>query len=96
MKIRKIEIKNFRMVKVLDWNLPKADVFCLIGKGDSSKSIILEVIRYTTASDDTVAVFLYCGFMLLTGPFAKRKILSNVGLHSSDVPPHLSLESNPT
>lgn len=46
MKIRKISIKNFRGVKELDWNLPKADVFCLIGKGDSSKSTILEAIRY--------------------------------------------------
>jgi putative ATP-dependent endonuclease of the OLD family len=46
MKIRKIKIKNFRGVKELDWNLPKADIFCLIGKGDSSKSTILEAIRY--------------------------------------------------
>jgi putative ATP-dependent endonuclease of the OLD family len=45
-KIRKIEIKNFRWIKVLDWNLPKANIFCLIGKGDSSKSTILEAIRY--------------------------------------------------
>ena len=47
MKIRKIEIKNFRGVKELDWNLPKSDIFCLIGKGDSSKSTILEAIRHT-------------------------------------------------
>lgn len=46
MKIRKIKIKNFRGVKELDWNLPEADIFCLIGKGDSSKSTILEAIRY--------------------------------------------------
>ncbi|MBA4110327.1 MAG: hypothetical protein C0487_12120 [Leptothrix sp. (in: Bacteria)] len=46
MKIRKIKINNFRGVKELDWNLPKADIFCLIGKGDSSKSTILEAIRY--------------------------------------------------
>jgi putative ATP-dependent endonuclease of OLD family len=46
-KIRKIMIKNFRGVKELDWNLPTADIFCLIGKGDSSKSTILEAIRYT-------------------------------------------------
>lgn len=46
MKIRKIKIKNFRGVKELDWNLPKSDIFCLIGKGDSSKSTILEAIRY--------------------------------------------------
>jgi len=45
-KIRKINIKNFRGVKELNWNLPKADVFCLIGKGDSSKSTILEAIRF--------------------------------------------------
>lgn len=47
MKIRKITIKNFRGVKELDWSLPAADIFCLIGKGDSSKSTILEAIRYT-------------------------------------------------
>lgn len=47
MKIRKIVIKNFRGVKALDWNVPTADIFCLIGKGDSSKSTILEAIRYT-------------------------------------------------
>ncbi|PWE16093.1 ATP-dependent nuclease [Alcaligenes faecalis] len=46
MKIRKIEIKNFRGVKELNWSLPNADIFCLIGKGDSSKSTILEAIRY--------------------------------------------------
>ena len=46
MKLRKINIKNFRGVKELNWNLPTADVFCLIGKGDSSKSTILEAIRF--------------------------------------------------
>lgn len=46
MKIRKIKIQNFRGVKELDWSLPNADVFCLIGKGDSSKSTILEAIKY--------------------------------------------------
>jgi len=46
MKIRNIAIKNFRGIKQLDWNLPTTDIFCLIGKGDSSKSTILEAIRY--------------------------------------------------
>ena len=46
MKIRKITIKNFRGVKEPDWSLPTASIFCLIGKGDSSKSTILEAIRY--------------------------------------------------
>lgn len=46
MKIRKITIRNFRGVKELDWILPTTNIFCLIGKGDSSKSTILEAIRY--------------------------------------------------
>jgi putative ATP-dependent endonuclease of the OLD family len=45
-KIRNIKIKNFRGVKELDWSLPNADIFCLIGKGDSSKSTILEAIKF--------------------------------------------------
>lgn len=46
MKIRKLVIKNFRGIKQLDWSLPVGDIFCLIGKGDSSKSTILEAMRY--------------------------------------------------
>ncbi|MBC3805796.1 AAA family ATPase [Undibacterium seohonense] len=46
MKIRRLTIKNFRGIKQLDWNLPVGDIFCLIGKGDSSKSTILEAIKY--------------------------------------------------
>lgn len=46
MKIRKLVIKNFRGIKELDWDLPDKNVFCLIGKGDSSKSTILEAIRF--------------------------------------------------
>lgn len=45
MKIRNVTIKNFRGVKELDWSLSTANIFCLIGKGDSSKSTILEAIR---------------------------------------------------
>ncbi|MDM0081703.1 ATP-binding protein [Variovorax sp. J31P179] len=45
MKIRKIKITNFRGVRELNWNLPAAEIFCLIGKGDSSKSTILDAIR---------------------------------------------------
>ena len=47
MKIRKIKIKNFRGIKELEWDLPTSKIFCLIGKGDSSKSTILEAIRFT-------------------------------------------------
>lgn len=45
MKIRRIEILNFRGIKSLDWKLPDQQVFCLIGKGDSAKTTILEAIR---------------------------------------------------
>ena len=44
MRIRKINIKNFRGIKELDWSLPAEDIFCLIGKGDSSKSTLLEAM----------------------------------------------------
>lgn len=47
MKIRKIEINNFRGVKKLEWNIPDRNLFCLIGKGDSAKTTILEAIRCT-------------------------------------------------
>ena len=46
MKIRKITIKNFRGIEEFEWSLPSADIFCFIGKGDSSKSTILEAIRF--------------------------------------------------
>ena len=46
MKLKKIVVKNFRGIKLLDWALPIGNIFCLIGKGDSSKSTILDAIRY--------------------------------------------------
>lgn len=46
MKIRKIAVQNFRGIRELNWNLPATDILCLIGRGDSSKSTILEAIRY--------------------------------------------------
>ena len=41
---------------------------------------------YATASHETGAVFLSCEFVVLHGQFAKRKIWSNVGLHSNKGP----------
>lgn len=45
MKIRHISIRNFRGIKELEWALPDSSLFCFIGKGDSTKSTILEAIR---------------------------------------------------
>ncbi|MBN8948660.1 MAG: AAA family ATPase [Rhodanobacter sp.] len=42
-RIRRIEISNFRSIQFLDW-VPSAGVNCLIGPGDSGKSTILDAI----------------------------------------------------
>lgn len=47
MKIRRIRILNFRGIKSLDWSLPDERTFCLIGRGDSTKTTILDAIRCT-------------------------------------------------
>lgn len=46
MKIRHLKIRNFRGIKELDWALPDNTLFCFIGRGDSTKSTILEAIQF--------------------------------------------------
>ena len=41
---------------------------------------------YATESFDTGAVYLACEFIVTRGPFAKRKMWSNIGLHSAKGP----------
>ena len=41
---------------------------------------------YATESFETAAVYLACEFVVTGGPFAKRKMWSNVGLHSRKGP----------
>ena len=45
MRIRHMSIRNFRGIRELDWNVPDKSLFCLIGRGDSTKSTILEALR---------------------------------------------------
>ena len=45
MRVRQISIKNFRGIRELDWAVPDQTFFCLIGRGDSTKSTILEALR---------------------------------------------------
>lgn len=45
MKIRHISIKNFRGIRDMDWVVPDKNIVCLVGRGDSTKSTILESIR---------------------------------------------------
>lgn len=47
MKIRHIKISNFRGIRNLAWNVPSGEnILCLIGKGDSAKTTILDAIRF--------------------------------------------------
>lgn len=41
---------------------------------------------YATESFDTGAVYLACEFVVTAGPYAKRRVWSNIGLHSKKGP----------
>jgi hypothetical protein len=45
MRVRQLSIRNFRGVREMKWSLPDNALFCLIGRGDSTKSTILEALR---------------------------------------------------
>lgn len=45
MRVRHLSIANFRGIREMDWPLPYNAIVCLIGRGDSTKSTILEAIR---------------------------------------------------
>ena len=45
MRIRHLSVRNFRGIRELDWPVPDRNVMCLIGRGDSTKSTILEALR---------------------------------------------------
>jgi putative ATP-dependent endonuclease of the OLD family len=46
MKVRQVRVSNFRGIKALKWNVPTENIVCLIGKGDSSKTTILDAIQF--------------------------------------------------
>ncbi|MBB5520095.1 ATP-dependent nuclease [Amphiplicatus metriothermophilus] len=45
MRIRHLSVRNFRGIRELDWPVPDRNLLCLIGRGDSTKSTILEALR---------------------------------------------------
>lgn len=45
MRVYHLSIRNFRGIRELDWPVPNSKVLCLIGRGDSTKSTILEALR---------------------------------------------------
>ena len=54
-RIRKVEIRNFRAVRSLDW-CPAAGVNCLIGPGDSGKSTILDAVDFCLGARRNLAI----------------------------------------
>lgn len=54
-RVRKIEIRNFRSIRALDW-CPVEGVNCLIGTGDSGKSTILHAIDLCLGARRNLAV----------------------------------------
>lgn len=54
-RIRKIEIRNFRSVRSMDW-CPVEGVNCLIGPGDSGKSTILDAVDLCLGARRNLAV----------------------------------------
>lgn len=44
-RLRYLEVKNFRGIKSLSWKVPDGRLLCLIGRGDATKSTILEAVK---------------------------------------------------
>lgn len=55
MRIRKIEISNFRGINELNW-MPSGGVNCLVGPGDSGKSTILDAIDWSLGARRSLPV----------------------------------------
>jgi predicted ATP-dependent endonuclease of OLD family len=49
-RIHEIKIKNFRGIKDFSQTFGAANFICLIGRGDSGKSTILDAISYVLSS----------------------------------------------
>ncbi len=46
MRLRQLSIRNFRGIREMDWALPDKSLFCLIGRGDATKSTIIEALHF--------------------------------------------------
>lgn len=78
MKIRELTIENFRGIKRLNWAIP-ADkkLICLIGKGDSGKSTILDAIGWLLGSGWNLPVDA-CDFNDEDKPILLKAVLSEM------------------
>jgi hypothetical protein len=105
MKLRRLSIKNYRGIKQLDWIIT-ADVICLVGPGDSTKTTVLDAIGHVLSSRFSVtfsdADFFGCD---ITNPIVIEAVVTDLpdelvkeqslGLHRSGIRSDGSLESNP-
>jgi putative ATP-dependent endonuclease of the OLD family len=55
-RIRKLEIRNFRSIRKLDW-IPDEGINCLIGPGDSGKSTVIDAIDLCLGSRRTITIY---------------------------------------
>ncbi len=44
-RLRHLAISNFRGIRSLAWGVPDGSLLCLIGRGDATKSTVLEAVR---------------------------------------------------
>lgn len=55
MRLHRVEVRNFRSIQCLDWNVD-GDLVALIGPGDSGKSTILDAIEFALSPRWAVAL----------------------------------------
>ena len=53
-KIRQVEVSNFRCIQFANWN-PSPGINCLVGKGDSGKTTLIDAIDYCLTPRRTIA-----------------------------------------
>lgn len=49
-RLRHLAISNFRGIRSLAWDVPDGSLLCLIGRGDATKSTVLEAVRRVFSS----------------------------------------------
>lgn len=54
-RVRKLEIRNFRSIQALDW-VPTIGINCLIGSGDAGKSTLLDAIDLCLGARRSIAI----------------------------------------
>ena len=56
-RIHELKIKNFRGIRNFSYSFGATNLICLIGRGDSGKSTILDAISYVLSSSWNLTFF---------------------------------------